>query len=93
MVEPGNPQAFMKKANIIYQFYYGVGHRTYEESGFTSGVMVTHDADTFSAVDCATVIGWYKEALAMCGAKNAKVAETECRAKGGSVCRYEVSWI
>lgn len=92
MLTPGDPQAFMVKADMIYRFYYDVGHRDYEATGPTSGVLTTHDAETFSAADCATVIGWYLEALTMCGAKSPKVVEEECRARGGTVCRYRVSW-
>jgi predicted hydrocarbon binding protein len=29
----------------------------------------------------------------MCGASGVRVRETECRAKGGKVCRYEISWV
>jgi len=36
--------------------------------------------------------GWYKEALKMCGAKNVVAVEEECRAKGGSCCRYRFQW-
>lgn len=92
LVEHGNPQAFMAKANVIYQFYYGVGRREWEASGPNSGVMTTYDADTFSMPDCMTVVGWYKQGLEMCGAKNPKVVETDCRGNGAAVCRYEVSW-
>lgn len=89
---PGDPQAFMRKSSMIYKFYYNKGHREYEETGSTSGVVTTHEAETFSAPDCGTVIGWYKEALRMCGAKNVEAVEEECRAKGGAVCRYRFEW-
>ena len=39
-----------------------------------------------------TVVGWYKQGLEMCGAKNPKVVDTACRGNGAAVCRYEVSW-
>jgi hypothetical protein len=39
-----------------------------------------------------TVVGWYRRALEMCGAQAPRVVEEECRAKGGSVCRYRLSW-
>ena len=55
-------------------------------------MLTTHDAETFAAPDCATVVGWYRRALEMCGVANPRVAEEECRAKGGRVCRYRVSW-
>ena len=88
----GDPQSFMAQANSIYQFYYDTGHRTYEKTGPTSGVLTTYDAETFSVPDCLTVIGWYKEALRMCGAKKVEMAEETCRAKGAPHCRYRVQW-
>ena len=89
---PGDPQAFMKKADVIYKFYYDTGRREYEQTGPTSGVITTHEAKTFSMPDCLTVIGWYKEALKMCGAKSVVAVEEECRAKGGACCRYRFQW-
>ncbi|MCU0305162.1 MAG: DUF2378 family protein [Thermoanaerobaculales bacterium] len=89
---PGNPQAFLAKAPQIYRLYYDVGRREYKQTGEREGVLVTHDAETFSKTDCLTVIGWYRRALEMCGAKNVRILEEECRASGGGVCRYRVSW-
>ena len=89
---PGDPQGFLAKTSTIYSFYYEGGRRTYEQTGPKSGVMTTIDAETFSAPDCLTVIGWYKRALQMCGATGVKMVEEECRAKGGKVCRYKISW-
>jgi hypothetical protein len=90
---PGDPQAFMKKAGSIYKFYYDTGYREYEQTGPNSGVLTTYDAETFSVPDCLTVIGWYKEALRMCGARDINIVEETCRAKGGSFCRYRVEWV
>lgn len=92
LLTPGDPQAFMSKAQTIYRFYYDVGRRSYEATGPTEGLLTTHDAETFSAADCATVAGWYTEALEMCGAKNVRVEEIACRARGDGVCTYRVSW-
>jgi len=89
---PGNPQAFLAHASLIYKFYYDTGHREYEPTGPTSGVLTTYDADTFSHVDCLTVAGWYEEALKMCGAKEATVIEEACRAQGKPHCRYRLKW-
>ncbi len=89
---PGDPQAFMRKADVIYKFYYDTGSREYRETGPTSGVITTRDAKTFSVPDCLTVIGWYKEALRMCGARNVSGVEEECRARGGAECRYRFEW-
>ena len=89
---PGDPQAFLAKTPLIYSYYYDQGRREYEKTGDEEAVLTTRDAETFSAPDCLTVVGWYRRALEMCGAGAARVVEEECRAKGGSVCRYRLSW-
>jgi hypothetical protein len=38
------------------------------------------------------VIGWYRKGLEMCGAERVKIVEEECRARGGRVCRYAITW-
>jgi uncharacterized protein (TIGR02265 family) len=88
----GDPHAFLSKTPLVYSFYYDQGHRDYERTGEKEAVLTTHDAETFSAPDCATVVGWYRRALEMCGVAHPRVVEEECRAKGGAVCRYRLSW-
>jgi uncharacterized protein (TIGR02265 family) len=88
----GDPQAFLAKTPLIYSYYYDQGRRDYEQTGEREAVLTTHDAETFSAPDCLTVVGWYRRALEMCGARAPRVVEEECRARGGSVCRYRLSW-
>jgi uncharacterized protein (TIGR02265 family) len=91
-VAPGDPQGFLAKAPQIYRMYYQTGRREYEKTGEREGVLTTHEAETFSKADCLTVIGWYKRALELCGAKNPRIVEDSCRARGDEVCRYRVSW-
>jgi len=88
----GDAHGFLAKAPSIYSLYYETGRREYQPAGPKEGVLTTYDAETFSAPDCLTVVGWYRKALEMCGVKGARVEEEECRATGGSVCRYRVKW-
>lgn len=88
----GNAHAFLAKAPSIYSLYYERGRRDYQPAGPAEGVLTTYDAETFSVPDCLTVIGWHRKALEMCGVAGAVVVEEECRAKGGTVCRYRVRW-
>jgi uncharacterized protein (TIGR02265 family) len=88
----GDPQAFLAQSKSIYKFYYSSGSRDYEPTGPSSGVLTTRDAEDYSLADCLTVIGWHKEALALCGAANIRIAESKCRARGDDACRYELSW-
>ena len=76
----------------IYSMYYEKGRREYQKTGDKSAVLTTHDAEVFSAPDCLTIVGWHRRALEMCGAAGVRVVEDECRAKGGSVCRYSLNW-
>lgn len=89
---PGRPHVFLGKAPQIYGFYYETGRRTYEQTGENSGVLTTYEAETFSAPDCLSVVGWYKRALELCGVHDVSIDEDECRARGGQVCRYQVRW-
>ena len=88
----GDPHAFLAKAPQIYALYYETGRREYARTGEREGVLTTTGAETFSAPDCLTVVGWYRRALELCGATGVRVVEEECRARGGAVCRYRVSW-
>jgi uncharacterized protein (TIGR02265 family) len=88
----GDAHGFLGKSPQIYSLYYEAGRREYQHAGPKEGVLTTYDAETFSAPDCLTVVGWYRKALEMCGVKNVRVVEEECRAKGGAVCRYRVRW-
>jgi uncharacterized protein (TIGR02265 family) len=89
----GDPQAFLAKAPQIYRLYYDTGRREYTRVGPKEAVLTTHDAETFSTPDCLTVIGWHRRALEMCGAEEVRIVEEECRARGGAVCRYRISWV
>jgi len=88
----GDAHGFLAKSPSFYSLYYEAGRREYTPTGPNEGVFTTYDAQTFSAPDCLTVVGWYKKALEMCGIKGVKIVEEECRAKGGAVCRYRVRW-
>jgi uncharacterized protein (TIGR02265 family) len=89
---PGDPHGFLEKTPLIYSYYYDQGRREYQRTGEREAVLTTLDAETFSAPDCLTVIGWHRRALEMCGATNVRVIEEECRARGAATCRYRLSW-
>lgn len=88
----GNPHGFLGKAGVIYELYYETGHRTYERVGPREAVLTTHDAEAYSTADCSTVIGWYRKAMEMCGARGVEIGEERCRARGDAVCRYRIAW-
>ena len=88
----GDAHGFLAKSPSFYSLYYETGRREYAPAGPNEGVLTTYDAETYSAPDCLTVVGWYRKALELCGVQGVKIVEEECRAKGGAVCRYRVRW-
>ena len=92
LLSPGDPHGLLRRTPQIYQMYYDVGRRTYERAGDRKAILRTYDAPTFSKHDCLTVAGWHRKAMEMCGAKNARVTETKCRARGAEFCEYVCEW-
>jgi hypothetical protein len=89
---PGDPHGFLERTPLIYSFYYDQGRREYQKVGPHEAVLTTHDGETYSTADCATIVGWHRRALEMIGVRNPQVVEEECRARGGTVCRYRLTW-
>ena len=91
-VAPGDPHGFLSRTPAIYSVYYEKGRREYQRTGDKSATLTTYDAEVFSAPDCLTIVGWHRRALEMCGARDVRIVEDECRARGGAVCRYQIAW-
>ncbi len=91
-VKEGDPHFLLSSAPRIYAAYYQVGRREYEKTGPTSAVLRTYDAESVTAADCLTVVGWHERAIALCGGKEPTVVETRCRARGDPHCEYRCSW-
>jgi uncharacterized protein (TIGR02265 family) len=91
-VSDKDPHGLLKRAAQIYQAYYDTGRRTYERVADTKAILRTYESATYSVADCLTVVGWHRKAIEMCGGKDARVVETQCRARGAAVCEYECEW-
>ncbi|HEX8953419.1 MAG TPA: TIGR02265 family protein [Polyangia bacterium] len=91
-VRAGNPHHLLSCAPQIYKQYYDQGHRTYEQLSPTSGVLKTFEAESVTANDCLTVVGWHERAIELCGGKQVRIRETHCRARGDDHCEYVCSW-
>jgi len=92
MLSAGDPHGLLRRAPQIFRMYYDTGRREYESAGEKKAILRTYDAETFSRNDCLTVVGWHRKAIEMCGGRQAKVTETQCRAKGAPHCEYVCEW-
>jgi uncharacterized protein (TIGR02265 family) len=91
-IRPNEPQRFLAQAPYIYKFYYAAGRRTYEKVGPSAAVIRTYEAESVTAADCLTVVGWHQRALEICGAKGVVVTERQCRTEGHAHCEYLCEW-
>ncbi|HET6439473.1 MAG TPA: TIGR02265 family protein [Anaeromyxobacter sp.] len=91
-VKVGDPQGLLSAAPQIFAAYYAVGRREYEKTGPNSAALRTYDAESVSAEDCLTVIGWHVRAIELCGGRNVTVTETRCRTRGHPCCEYRCEW-
>ena len=91
-VRDGDPHYLLSNAPRIYRLYYAVGYRTYERVSSNSATLRTFDAESVTATDCMTVVGWHQRAIELCGGKNVAVAEMVCRSRGGAHCEYRCAW-
>jgi len=64
----------------------------YEKTGDCSAVLRTYDAESVTAEDCLTVVGWHVRAIELCGGRTVEVVETLCRARGAPYCEYRCTW-
>lgn len=88
----GDPHFLLASAPRIYAAYYAVGRREYQRTGDRSATLRTYDAESVTATDCLTVVGWHVRAIELCGGKDAKVVETRCRTRGDACCEYQCAW-
>jgi uncharacterized protein (TIGR02265 family) len=91
-IRQGDPHFLLSNAPRIYRLYYAVGYRTYERAGPSSATLRTFDAESVTATDCMTVIGWHQRGIELSGGKNAAVVELVCRSRGGPHCEYRCAW-
>jgi uncharacterized protein (TIGR02265 family) len=87
-----DPHGLLQHAASIHQAYYDTGYRTYERTGERSAVLRTHDCASFSRPECLTNIGWHRKAIEICGGRNPRVTDPQCRARGDAVCTYACDW-
>lgn len=91
-VKAGHPKHLLDNTAHIYKSYYDSGYRTCEMLSETSAVLRTYEARNVTSEDCLTVVGWYQKAIEICGGKNVKVRETQCRVDGAACCEYLCEW-
>jgi hypothetical protein len=91
-VRDGDPHFLLERSSGIYACHFNVGSRTYEKIGERAGVVRTVKPFTDAKDACLITVGWLERAIEIAGARNARVVETQCAAKGAPHCEIVCEW-
>ncbi len=72
--------------------YYSDGTASYDRTSDTSGVLRVKGASSHSPPDCESTAGYFERAIALVGAKDARVELAHCRGRGDTLCEFRCGW-
>lgn len=87
-----SPTWVIEKNQSTWNRFYDSGR--WEVSKRQEGLVIgkLFDFDLADAVFCARFRGWLRRALQMTGAKEPKVEEIQCKARGSNHCEFRITW-
>ncbi len=85
------PPALLSKASQMWTSLYNRGELKVE-SQTDKGAIIKLLHFPSEAAGCARITGWMERLTELTGAKNVKVEQTKCFAKGGTHCEWTVTW-
>jgi len=91
-LKEGDPHFLLSNVPAMYSALHSNGRRTCERSGERGAIVRSFDGEEADAEDCLTAVGWLQRAIEMSGGTEARVVETQCRARGAAHCEYRCSW-
>lgn len=85
------PPALLSKAAQMWSSLYNRGElRVDEQTDKGARIRLTNFPS--EAAGCARVTGWMERMAELTGAKNVRVVQTQCAAKGGTCCEWKLTW-
>ena len=85
------PPALLGKASQMWSSLYNRGEmRVEDQTGTSARIRIANFPS--EAAGCARVSGWIERMAELTGAKNIKVEQTQCFAKGNPCCEWLVKW-
>lgn len=85
------PPALLGKAGHMWSSLYNRGELRVEEQTEKSARIRLHNFPSEIA-GCARVTGWIERMAELTGVKNISVQQTQCFAKGGPCCEWNLNW-
>ncbi|MBI3651637.1 MAG: hypothetical protein HY231_11525 [Acidobacteria bacterium] len=84
--------AFLTQTALIHRSYQDFGSATYEALSANSGLLKINYADAPTVSYCTSGTAYFRRAIELCGAENARVTHTRCAGRGDAVCEFYATW-
>ena len=85
------PPALLSKASQMWSSLYNRGQLQVLAQTSNSATLRLSDFPS-EVAGCSRITGWIERMAELTGAKNVSVQQTECAARGGKVCQWQVKW-
>jgi hypothetical protein len=85
-------QDFFPRASMLHRDWYDFLSLEYVQSGDCSGTMLHRGYRAHSRIECAAMIGFYRQCIRLHGKSDLSIRESACRCRADSFCAFELSW-
>ena len=84
--------SFLKQSALIHHAYQDFGSAAYEALSDTSGLLSIKYETAPPVSYCTSGTAYFRHAIELCGARNARITHTRCSGRGDSVCEFYITW-
>jgi hypothetical protein len=83
---------FLTQTALIHRSYQDFGTATYEVLSDNSGLLKIDYEDAPPISYCTSGAAYFRRAIELCGAQNARITHTRCAGRGDAVCEFYATW-
>jgi hypothetical protein len=83
---------FLTQTALIHRSYQDFGDATYEVLSDNSGLLKIDYQDAPPISYCTSGTAYFRRAIELCGAQNARITHTRCSGRGDAVCEFYATW-
>jgi hypothetical protein len=83
---------FLTQTALIHRSYQDFGDATYEVLSDNSGLLKIDYEDAPPISYCTSGTAYFRRAIELCGAQNARITHTRCAGRGDVVCEFYATW-
>jgi hypothetical protein len=83
---------FLTQTALIHRSYQDFGTATYEVLSDNSGLLKIDYDDAPPISYCTSGTAYFRRAIELCGAQNARITHTRCAGRGDAICEFYATW-